>query len=376
MVPGRIGTQSDPEEERIGVPKVHPDIEAFSILGQFLGQFPAGKRKNGSSIDRINDSHYHSFSKILENEPLQNPWFTSEFLLRALEGISSMLKKEVLQKWCASYPGLPVEEDRVKTVGLVLAGNIPLVGFHDVLSVLISGHRTLVRPSSKDDRLIAVIAEILTDLSPRLGERFKLTEDKLKGIDAVIATGSDHSARHFEYYFRDMDYIIRKNRNGVAILTGSESEEELHSLGKDIFTYFGLGCRNITKIYVPEDYDLTLFMGAMDLFAELGKHHKYANNVDYYRSIYLINLVEFLDNGFLLLKEDPAIASPVGVVFYERYSEIEQVLDELDARKNEIQCKVCIDEGIPGTLAPGKTQDPMPWDYADGVDTLKFLSEL
>ncbi len=257
-----------------------------------------------------------------------------------------------------------------------MAGNIPVVGFHDLLCVLASGHRILAKASSKDNRLIKKVTEVLTDIDPELGDRIAFTEETLSGMDAVIATGSNNSSRYFEYYFRHIPHIIRKNRNGIAVLTGAESEEELYLLGEDIFTYFGMGCRNVTKIFIPESYDLTKLLGVLDRFSHLYQHHKYGNNVDYYRSLYLMNLVPLLDNGVLLLKEDTAIASPVGVVFYERYSEIALVQKQLDQHREEIQCVVSTHAEISGAIAPGETQQPMPWDYADGTDTLEFLMQL
>jgi hypothetical protein len=320
--------------------------------------------------------HFKGFYELLENEPAHNPWFTPDYLGIALKGIASMLEEEVLSKWLRPYGLLQPTSVKVKTVGLVMAGNIPLVGFHDLVSVLATGHRVLARPSSKDDRLIKKVAAVLSAIDPEIGGRVSFTEDTLSGMDAVIATGSNNSARYFEYYFRNIPHIIRKNRNGVAVLTGNESDEELAALGEDIFTYFGMGCRNVTKLYVPESYDLKTLLKVLDRFHYLYQHHKYGNNVDYYRTIYLMNRVPFLDNGALLLKEDTGISSPVGVVFYERYSEIEALHGQLDLHREEIQCIVSADPGIEGSILPGSTQKPMPWDYADGVDTIRFLMEL
>jgi hypothetical protein len=275
-----------------------------------------------------------------------------------------------------AYQISALPSEKVKTVGLVLAGNIPLVGFHDVMCVLAAGHRVLAKPSSKDVHLMRKVADILSEIDPLLGAKISFTEDLLKGIDAVIATGSNNSARYFEYYFRSIPHIIRKNRNGIAVLTGNESENELAGIGEDIFTYFGLGCRNVTKLYIPETYDLTILLGVLDRFHPLSQHHKYGNNVDYYRTIYLMNSIPLLDNEALLLKEDSAIASPVGVVFYERYSDIEWVQEQLSARSEEIQCIVSTHPEIKGALQAGTSQEPMPWDYADGVDTLRFLMEM
>ncbi|MEN8227270.1 MAG: acyl-CoA reductase [Bacteroidota bacterium] len=351
-------------------------ISTFSMLGEFLTQFPDSSRNEAPEMAGLNRAHFESFKTMLEDEQFQNPWFTPESVKHALKGIATMLEERVLMRWLEAYKISPLPASQVKTVGLVLAGNIPLVGFHDMMSVLAAGHRVLAKPSTKDDRLIRAVAALLAHMDSSLGKRIIFTEDKLTGVDAVIATGSNNSARYFEYYFRDVPHIIRKNRNGIAVLTGKESEEELAGIGKDIFTYFGLGCRNVTKLYIPESYDLKVLLAVLDRYHELYQHHKYGNNVDYYRTIYLMNQVPILDNGVLLLKEDQAIGSPVGVVFYERYSEIGWVQDQLMARSEEIQCCVSIHSDIPDALIPGTTQEPMPWDYADGVDTIRFLTEL
>jgi len=346
------------------------------MLGDFLHQFNNGGRGATPDMASLNELHYEAFKTTLENEPIQNSWFSPESVHHALSGIACMLKKAVLQRWLEPYKLSPVSPSQIKNVGLVLAGNIPLVGFHDLMSVLAAGHSVLVKPSSKDDRLIRKVSSVLEDIEPSIGKRISFTDDTLTGVDAVIATGSDNSARYFEYYFRNIPHIIRKNRNGIAVLTGEETEEELAGIGEDIFTYFGLGCRNVTKLYIPESYDLKKLLGVLDRYHALYQHHKYGNNVDYNRTIYLMNQIPILDNGVLLLKEDPAIASPVGVVFYERYSEIGWVQDQIMVRSEEIQCCVSIHPDIPDALPPGTTQKPMPWDYADGIDTIRFLTEL
>ena len=282
----------------------------------------------------------------------------------------------MLGKWLDAYPEADHAAVKGGVIGVVMAGNIPLVGYHDMMCVVASGHQLLAKTSSKDDRLPKELLNILVTLDPALEKQVHFTNDRLKGIDALIATGSNNTARYFEYYFRKIPHLIRKNRNGVAVITGEESGEDLAGLGEDIFTYFGMGCRNVTKLYIPEAYDLTVLMSHLDRFQHLYQHHKYGNNVDYCRSIYMMNRIPLLDNGVILLKEDPAIASPVGVVFYERYSDIGSVEDQLAARKEEIQCIVSVHPELRGAIPPGSTQDPMPWDYADGVDTLRFLTEL
>jgi hypothetical protein len=355
-------------------------ITAFTRLGKFLRQFPDSSGSQSGAdlpeLEELNKLFYHEFSEILEQEPFLNPWFTRDFLMKALRGIASMLEEEVIQTWLKPYALKAIPSGPQLTVGLVMAGNIPLVGFHDMMSVLATGHKVFAKPSSRDERLIRKVTEILSAIDPALGANISFTEEKLSGLDAVIATGSDNSARYFEYYFRDIPHIIRKNRNGVAVLTGNESNEELAALGEDIFTYFGMGCRNVTKLYIPEAYDLKVLLGVLDSFQALYQHHKYGNNVDYYRTMYLMNQDPILDNGILLLKEDTAIASPVGVVFYERYSEIDLVQQKLDMHRDEIQCTVSLSPDIKDSILPGSTQEPMPWDYADGVDTIRFLMEL
>jgi hypothetical protein len=342
----------------------------------FLSQFHEGARNDDTLLEHLNRKHFEEFSNLVEQEHIHNPWFTRQFVLRAVAGISRMLDRNILERWLTGYPLMTPSPDGVKIVGTVMAGNIPLVGFHDLMSIVASGHKMLAKPSGKDERLPKKLVEVLSDIDDELAQRIRFAEERLKGIDALIATGSNNTARYFEYYFRDIPHIIRSNRNGVAVLTGKESESELEGLGEDIFTYFGMGCRNVTKLYIPDSYDLKVLMGVFDRYHDLYQHYKYGNNVDYYRSIYLMNGIQFLDNGVLLLKEDPAIASPVGVVFYERYSDIGWVQDQLEARGGEIQCCVSVSPGIQGAIPPGSTQDPMPWDYADGVDTLRFLTEL
>ena len=355
-------------------------INAFSQLGHFLRQFTHGREPEKEAVQgnlaRLNRKFHKGFSDLLEQEPVLNPWFTRENLELSLSGIAAMLEEEVLRRWLDAYDIKPIAPEERRTVGLVMAGNIPLVGFHDVLAVLSAGHRVLARPSSKDDRLIRELAGILQFMEPDLGSRISFAEDKLSGMDAVIATGSNNSAPYFEYYFRNIPHIIRKNRNGVAVLSGKETKEELAALGRDIFSYFGMGCRNVTKLYVPEDYDLKILLAELENYQHLYQHHKYGNNVDYYRSIYLMNRIPILDNGVLLLKEDSSTASPVGVVFYERYSDIGKVQSELEQHRPRIQCIVSIIPEIEGAILPGTTQIPMPWDYADGVDTIRFLMEL
>ncbi|NNK80784.1 MAG: acyl-CoA reductase, partial [Flavobacteriales bacterium] len=252
---------------------------------------------------------------IKEAEKL-NPWFTEDQTHHALSSWSKELTHEQLSKWTDSYHY--VDSDK-KSVGVVMAGNIPLVGLHDLISVLLSGHNIIIRPSSDDHVLIRMVAAILSSLDNGYSERIRWADGKLKDFHAIIATGSNNTSRYFEHYFSKVPNVIRKNRNGIAILTGEEGENELSALGKDIFQYFGLGCRNVSKIYIPEDYDIDKFFGGIYSFNKIIEHNKYANNFDYYRSVFLLNADKILENGFLLLKESGDLASPMASLHYERY---------------------------------------------------------
>ncbi len=351
-------------------------INALALAGAYLDQHSTGNMSNQPELAGLNQKFFDQFEEQISKEYISNPWFTTEFVRLSLGAIASMLNKEKLKSWLDKYPGLPVDASDQLTVGVVMAGNIPLVGFHDFLSILVSGHRFFGKPSSKDSTLVRLIAEILEEIDAGFKERITFTDEYLKDADAQIATGSNNSSRYFDYYFKDIPHIIRKNRNAIAVLSGDESRDTLVKLGNDIFTYFGLGCRNVTKIYIPDDYDLTILMESLEDFMELADHHKYANNIDYQRSVYLMNRIPFLDNHAVLMTENKQIASPVGVVFYEKYSELDSVRNEMDLLKDEIQCVVSSIQEFDGAVPPGQAQFPGLSDYADGVDTLKFLNDI
>ena len=259
-----------------------------------------------------------------------------------------------------------------KQVALVLAGNIPLVGFHDLLAVLLSGNSALVKLSSNDNVLLPAIVEILEALTPGMKALVQFEEGMLPEFDAVIATGSNNTARYFEYYFGNKPNIIRKNRNSVAVLRGNETKETLTALGQDIFQYYGLGCRSVSKLFVPEEYSFEALFEAIEPFQSLIEEKKYENNYDYNKAIYLMSEFPFLDNGFVMLKEDMSYASPIGTVFYERYQDLDGLKSRLETDKEKIQCLVS--EGfMEGEVPFGSTQYPLLNDYADGVDTVEFL---
>jgi hypothetical protein len=249
-----------------------------------------------------------------------------------------------------------------------MAGNIPLAGFHDFLSVLITGNNLIAKTSSKDYEIITYISDILCSINPSFRNRIEFTEGVLSNFDLVIATGSDNSSRYFDYYFGKFPNIIRKNRNSVAILEGDETDDELKALGTDIFSYFGLGCRNVSKIYIPKGYDLSSLPDHWKNFSDVISHPKYANNYDFNKAVYIVNKEAFYDSGILLLKEDSKISSPVSVLFYEYYESQYAVKQQTELLKEKIQCVVG-QHNIPF----GQAQWPHLWDYADGIDTIEFL---
>ena len=258
--------------------KLSDRIEAFSFLGESLRDAMAGKPTPFSS--RI--------EQLIETQHINNPWFTPGNVRMALSAIAGELTTENLTKWCSAYPGLNSETLPVN-VGVVMAGNLPLAGFHDFLSVLISGNRIIAKTSSKDPDLIRLITEIISSINPEFGKRIFLTDGRLSDFDMVIATGSDNSSRYFEYYFGKYPHIIRKNRNSIAIIDGTESDDEIRALGTDVFSYFGLGCRNVSKLYLPEGYDIARITGLWEQYSELINHNKYSNNYDFYKAVYLVN---------------------------------------------------------------------------------------
>ncbi|PIB34542.1 acyl-CoA reductase [Reichenbachiella sp. 5M10] len=296
-----------------------------------------------------------------------NSWFTQQSVEFALGGIRSFLDQAVLEDWVNGYDLRAVAPQKI---GVIAAGNIPLVGFHDILSVLISGHKLLIKPSSDDSYLTRWILNELVQIDDRIASSFMLV-DRLNDADAFIATGSDNTARYFKYYFKDKPSIIRANRSSVSVLTGEESKEELAALGQDIFQYYGLGCRNVSKILVPEGFDLTTLLDALQPYEWVIDHHKYRNNYDYNKSIYLVNREPHLDNEFLLVRESEDLVSPISVLYYQTY-ESEAVLKHYLTRyETKIQCIVGRDY-----IPFGQAQTPTIDDYADGIDTLGFLSSL
>lgn len=342
-----------------------PSYSALLKLGQMLRE-QTGISAGGAEAPLKSQ---RELDAVLQSAYLQNPWFTRTSCLHALTYWGEMLQPELLGRWMGSYPApskTPV------TVALILAGNIPLVGFHDVLSVLLTGNRALVKCASNDQILLPYLTRQLEAVDPELKGRISYTEGQLPSFDAVIATGSNNTSRYFEYYFSKKPHIIRKNRHGAAVLTGRETADDLRGLASDIFLYFGMGCRSVSKLFVPEGFDFDPLFESLYEYKSLIDHQKYANNYDYNKAVYLMSGSPMLDNGFLLLKKDPSFGSPIGTLFYETYSSEDSLESRLMAARESIQCLVS-GPWLEGAVPFGRAQHPALWDYADGVDTVDFL---
>ncbi|MBW6460308.1 MAG: acyl-CoA reductase [Bacteroidales bacterium] len=329
---------------------------------------------DGSGFNGDDDnSPVAMLAREIREAHLHNPWFIPSFTHRAFSVWELALRKDNLRAWLGEYDKQVSRQRSPRTVALVMAGNIPAVGMHDLLCCIASGHNLLIRLSSEDDRLIPAILRILYEIEPSLENRVKICEGPLKDFDAIIATGSNNSARYFEYYFRKYPHIIRKNRNGVAVINGSETGEELKLLADDIFTYFGLGCRSVSKVYLPEGFSMPNIWPHLKHFSFVQDHHKYRNNYDYQKTVMIINNIPHEDNGFLMARENNALISPVSVLHYEYYYSIDFLNRELQAISDQIQCVVS-NIALDTTVIPfGQSQFPALWDYADGEDTMEFL---
>jgi len=340
-------------------------------LGKFLGQFQIDgiqKHPDFSELDELTNEMHEKIDASIHH----NGWFTRENIIFSLQQWSEALKFENIKKWIGRYD---LSNSGGKKIGIVMAGNIPLVGFHDFISTIICDHNIQIKQSSSDELLLPLIARFLIEQNSEYKNRIVFTKAKLENFDAVIATGSDNTARYFEYYFKGKPSIVRKNRNSIAILTGKESKEELEALSEDIFLYYGLGCRNVSKLYVPEGYDFDQFFKAMYSWNPIINENKYANNYDYNKAVYLMSEYKILDNGFLMLKEDESFGSPIATVFYQTYKDEDNLKQVLESNSEKLQCVVRKDPKA-SEVAFGKTQQPELWDYADNIDTIEFLSKL
>jgi hypothetical protein len=327
-----------------------------------------------SALGKQLSSPDEQLTELINDELYYNAWFTPANVMKAVTSIGNSLNKADLLTLLNKYD---LNNRENKKVGLILAGNIPMVGFHDVLCVLATGNHALIKASSQDSRLIKYVLNLLVQLDNSFDTQFSFVE-RLENFDAVIATGSNNTSRYFEYYFGKVPNIIRKNRNSIAVLSGNETAEQLFELGHDIFDYYGLGCRNVSKVLVPEGYIFNFFFESIQGYQDIINHHKYNNNYDYNKSIYLVNRDDHFDNGFLLLKKDDRFTSPLAVLYYDNYTDEQSVEALINTESEKIQCVVStMPLQISNQLVDfGQSQQPKLWDYADGIDTMDFLSKL
>ncbi|WP_426483131.1 acyl-CoA reductase [Chryseobacterium sp. R2ACT005] len=304
---------------------------------------------------------------LLKRSEIENPWFTIDNQKFALQQWADLLTDENIRNWLGNYSTSKIS----KRVGLILAGNIPLVGFHDVMSVVLSNHIPVIKLSSKDKYMVPFLLKKWNEFSNE-NVVFEFVE-RLENFDAVIATGSNNTARYLEYYFKNYLSIIRKNRTSIAVLKGDETEAELQLLAKDIFQYFGLGCRNVTRIFIPQDFVIDRLFESFVGFQDIINHNKYANNYDYNRAVYLLNQDKFWDNNFVMLKEDDKLFSPLSVINFSRYESLDDVKTFIAENEENIQCVVSKEELVLNAIPFGEAQNPGLDTYADNVDTMKFL---
>lgn len=340
-------------------------IKSFEMLGDKLRRYD----ENSSAIDLL------PLAEAARSASGRNPWFTPEHIRVALSNLGRLLAHENFNSWLSVYEERLERISNPMKIGVVMAGNIPAVGFHDFLCVLVSGHKLLAKLSSADDRLLPTMANILKDYMPEWHDYISFTE-KLEKFDAIIATGSTNTSRYFEFYFGKYPHIIRKNRNSVAVLAGNETNSDLQNLAGDIMLFFGMGCRSVSKIYVPAGYDFSPLIQVLGKYNCYLDHNKYRNNYEYFKSVFLVSQVPFIDTGSILLKEDHSIASRIAVLHYEFYQNTDEVAHNISENLESIQCVVSKMALPIKSSFFGEAQNPALCDYADQVDTMEFLLSL
>lgn len=346
-------------------------INAFARLGEMLRLILNGKS------DTVHSKNIRDLARkidvLIRDSVRYNGWFTETNVRYMIGSIAESLLKKNIENWLEPYLNSSLSYNAPKNIAVIMAGNIPVVGFHDFLSVLISGNKLIAKLSSDDNKILPAIANLLIAIEPKYNRMISFKEGKLTDFNAVIATGGNNASRYFEYYFGKFPNIIRRNRNGVAVLTGDETHEELTLLCDDIFLYYGLGCRNVSKLLVPEGYEFTKLLDVFSIRSDINENHKYFNNYEYNKAIYLVNNTPHFDSGNLMLVKNNRISSPVSVVYYENYNKVDVALKYIRENKENIQCVVSNINKVENRVFFGNSQQPDLWDYADGIDTMQFL---
>jgi hypothetical protein len=334
-------------------------IDALSSLGKTIAGFLDGTNSNPA------------IEKAIHYSCLDNSWFTKENIRTSLDALASkMLCAEKLNDWISRYE---LDAHSPQRTGLIMAGNIPLVNFHDLLSILLSGNTAVIKPSSKDRYMIKTLCGILSDKFPELSERIVFTDDKPANINAVIATGSNNSARYFRAEYSNIPLLSRKNRYSLAVLDGNETHSDLEALSDDIFSYFGLGCRNVSNILIPENYEWEIFFNSTKKYSHILNHQGYKDCFRYQRALSELSDEKYLTNGFVIIRENNPTFSSIATINCATYRNIEQVKTFLSEQNDKIQCTVSSAAYIRNTVPFGHSQKPELTDYADGVDTMRFL---
>lgn len=324
-------------------------------------------------LELKNSPYSETFENLLNKVNQSNPWFTIESIIQSLSSWAALLRSEHLNQFVSAYDTQLFEKKNDKVVLLILAGNIPLVGLHDVICSFLSGSKSMIKVSSKDALLLSYLIERIKTINPEASGYFEISETKAQGFTHVIATGSNNSARYFDHYFSKFPNIIRKNRSSLAIITQETTDSELEYLASDIFQYFGLGCRNVTQLWVPRSFDFDRLKNAFKSYARIINHNKYANNYDYHKAIALMNGDPFIDFEFILLQKNTMLKSPLGVLHYSFYENLTEVKNYIQEQREHIQCVVSSENSSFNEVNFGQTQQPKLWDFADQIDTLQFL---
>lgn len=345
-------------------------IEAFSKLGNILRAY------SNEDLLNTNPSLYDSFEFTVKKANAANGWFTIDNVKYAIMSLGKMLKNDNLNKWIERYESDFCLGNNARKIGVIMAGNIPAVGFHDLLCVLISGNKILIKSSSADDHLIRFIADLLIEIEPEFEKYIQFAGDKLKDFDAIIATGSNNTSRYFEHYFGKFPNIIRKNMNAVALLNGNETNADIEGLAEDVFRYFGMGCRNVSAILAPNDYDMERITSGFQSWEQIIDHNKYYNNYVYYKTLSTLNIEQYYDGGFYIMKASESIPGPLSVINIISYNSLDDAKNFIEDHLQEIQCVASIESSVKKHVKPGQTQNPELWDYADEIDTMKFLISL